>query len=276
MTRMFLRNREERVGTRGQPASVGDSVFLKWMPARQVVGCVVFACVCAAISPVWAHLKKAEHIQTIQEDIQQLEAVMQARPNEPHVLSQLAGLYLQLGDLSDEGTTQRIAIHEAGARLAKQALTHDESLADAHFLYAANLGSATQLKGRMASALVVDELTFHAKRAVELQPDHAPALHMLGRMLDELPWFLGGDEDAALDYLKKAVLADRHDVHARLDLAKLYVKRKNVAAATKELRKIVQRHPSEQDWSWALRYKPEAEKILRQIAEHVPHTTELP
>ncbi|WP_447970390.1 tetratricopeptide repeat protein [Nitrospira sp. M1] len=247
---------------------------MKWIPSRQVVGWIVFACVCAASGPVWAHLERAEHIQVIQEDIQRLEAVTQVSPNEPQVLSRLAGLYLQLGDLSAEGNTQRIAIHEAGARLAKQALTHDESLADAHFFYAANLGSATQLKGRMASALVVDELKFHANRAVELQSDHAPALHMLGRMLDELPWFLGGDEDAALAYLKKAVLADEHDTHARLDLAKLYVKRKNVAAATKELRNIVQRHPSEQNWSWAFRYKPEAEKILQKLEGNVQNSAE--
>ncbi|GJL63438.1 MAG: hypothetical protein NPIRA04_20920 [Nitrospirales bacterium] len=212
-------------------------------------------------------LGEREPIRTLQQDIQALESQNRLHAD-PRILTKLAGLYLEIGDLSRASKEQRISFHEQGALYAKEALTRQETLADAHFYYAANLGRAAELSGLMASAFAVEELKDHATRAVELQADHAPALHMLGRMLEELPWFLGGDEDAALQYLQKAVLADEHDVHARFDLARLYVKRKNVVAAIKELRKIVHHNPSEQNWNWELRYKPEAEKMLDELAEN--------
>jgi hypothetical protein len=52
----------------------------------------------------------------------------------------------------------------------------------------------------MASALTVSELKAHVRRALELKQDYAPALHMMGMMLEELPWFLGGDREGALTY----------------------------------------------------------------------------
>ncbi|GJL61108.1 MAG: hypothetical protein NPIRA03_39650 [Nitrospirales bacterium] len=214
-----------------------------------------------------AQISESEPIRAIQQNIQALESHDRLQAD-PKRLTQLAGWYLELGGLSRESKEQRISYYEHGARLAKEALVQEETLADAHFYYAANLGRAAELNGVMASALTVQELKLHATRAVELQEDHAPALHMLGRMLEELPWFLGGDEDAALQYLQKAVLADAHDDHARLDLAKLYVKRKNMTAAKKELQKIVQRTPSEQDWNWEFRYHPEAEKMLEELADN--------
>jgi len=214
-----------------------------------------------------AQVSEHEPIRAIQQKVQALESYDRMNAD-PMILTKLAGLYLELGDLSRDSKEERVSLHEQGARFAKQALILKETLADAHFYYAANLGRAAELKGLMASAFAVEELKLHATRAVELQADHAPALHMLGRMLEELPWFLGGDEDTALRYLQKAVSVDEHDIHARLDLAKLYIKRKNVTAATKELRKIIQRDSSEQSWNWEFRYKPEAEKILRELADN--------
>jgi TPR repeat protein len=77
----------------------------------------------------------------------------------------------------------------------------------------------------MASALTVSELKAHVRRALEMKQDHAPALHMMGMMLEELPWFLGSDREGALNYLKRAVAVDPGYTHARLDLAKAYIKR---------------------------------------------------
>ena len=120
-----------------------------------------------------------------------------------------------------------------------------------------------QLKGVMASALTVGEIKSHVRRALELKPDHAPALHMMGMMLEELPWFLGGDGTAALTYLHRAVAADPHYIHARLDLAKTYLKRQNTSAARKELSTILSGELSGEEG--ALRYREEARQLLRSL-----------
>ena len=149
--------------------------------------------------------------------------------------------------------------------VARQALDLEEQNADAHYLYAANLGSAAQLKGTMASALTVQDLKAHVRRALELNGNHAPALHMMGMMMEELPWLLGGDAEAALTYLKRAVLADTAYIHARLDLAKIYLKRQASDEARRELRVIVEGPQPAALSAGGRRYREEALILLNTL-----------
>jgi len=161
----------------------------------------------------------------LEQQRQALLAQKTQRSSDPGFLVHLANLYLDLGDDAYSEESKRRAAYEEGARIAREAINLQEQNAQAHYLYAANLGSAAQLTGGMASALTVSELKAHVRRALELKQDHALALHMMGMMLEELPWFLGGDREGALNYLKRAVAVDPGYTHARLDLAKAYIKR---------------------------------------------------
>jgi Flp pilus assembly protein TadD len=62
-------------------------------------------------------------------------------------------------------------------------------------------------------------------------------------MLEELPWFMGGDAEGALSYLRRAVNADPAYDHARLDLAKAYANRKDFASARREVEILLQQPP---------------------------------
>jgi tetratricopeptide (TPR) repeat protein len=199
---------------------------------------------------------------TLERDLHRLLADHADSSSDVHTLLHLADLYLDLGDeYQEEG--KRRAAYEEGARLALRAVALDDTNADAHYLYAANLGSATQLKGAMASALTINDLKAHVRRALALKPDHGPALHMMGMMLEELPWLLGGDRAGALTYLQRAVAADPHDIHARLDLAKLYIKRRNAEAGRKELTTILLSEVSANQGD--PRYREEARQLLRSL-----------
>jgi tetratricopeptide (TPR) repeat protein len=193
------------------------------------------------LSNVWNSIAAAE--TTTGRDIQQrLQAALEQQhqhSSEPAFLVRLADLYLDLGDDALSEQSKRAA-YEEGAKLARHAIDLQETNAHAHYLYAANLGSAAHLKGMMASALTIQELKRHVKRALELDPHHAAALHMMGMMLEELPWVLGGDAKGALTYLQRAVEADPNYALARIDLAKAYIKRKDLGSARKELGIILQ------------------------------------
>lgn len=208
----------------------------------------------------------AEPPRSARADLDRLVKARAHESSDPGVLVKLSGLYLDVGQEDDTDAAQRRAAFDEGARMAKRALDLQDANADAHYLYAANLGSAAQLKGLAASALTVRELKEHVARALELQKDHAPALHMKGRMLDELPWILGGDAEAALRYLKQAVQADPGYEHARLDLAKAYLKRHDVAAARLELQTLVARIPASHPGS-ANRYQTEGRALLDSLLE---------
>jgi len=184
---------------------------------------------------------------------------------DPYLLTKVASLYLDLGDDLYQEKEKRLAAYEEGAQFARRALELQEVSAEAHFLYAANLGSAAQLKGLMASAMVVQTLKRHVHRTLELKSDHAPALHMMGAMLEQLPWFLGGNGKAALESMKRAVGTDPNYAHARLDLAKMYLKRHDSESAKQELRLLVNlEHPCDQ-YAWTSRYRPEGLKLLAAL-----------
>jgi tetratricopeptide (TPR) repeat protein len=183
--------------------------------------------------------------------LQRLLAEGSQNSSDPAILLQLADLYLEIGQQPYQDKNQKREAFDEGARLARLALDREEDNAEAHYLYAANLGSSAQIEGVMASALTVNTLKTHVRRALELNPRHAPALHMMGMMLEELPWFLGGDSDMAITYLIQATEVKPDYTRARLDLAKTYIKRKNYRAAREELRHIIDepaRSPASESW----------------------------
>lgn len=208
----------------------------------------------------------SDRTSALERELHTLLANQAPASSDPRILVHLADLYLDLGDDAYTEETQRRAAYEEGARLARRAVELDESNAEAHYLYAANLGSAAQLKGVMASAFTVNDLKRHVRRALELNPNHAPALHMMGMMLEELPWVLGGDAEAALTYLNKAVTTDPQYIHARLDLGKAYIKRQQIDAARHELKTILSQPPPREQSASEQRYRQEARQLLASLA----------
>jgi tetratricopeptide (TPR) repeat protein len=195
---------------------------------------------------------------------QLLNRVREGNPTPP-LLVQVAETYFDLADelLTDE-KKQREA-YEAGAKSAKRAFELDESNADAHFLYAVNLGSAVRLKGVADGAMVVNELKHCVQRAIDLNPNHARALHMMGGMLIELPWILGGDEKKAQEYLERAIAADTQYTKAHLLLAKLSMKQGRIADARTHLEAVIHAEHPRYRFAWERKHKPEAERLLNEL-----------
>ena len=211
-----------------------------------------------------------DYPQSLQRELNTLLDARAADSKDPDTLLRLAGLYLDMGDNLFNDTPSRIKAYEEGTRAAHRALEFREADAQAHFLYAANLGSAMQLKGMLASALGVRDLKTHTARSLELKKDHAAALHMMGMLLEELPRLLGGDREAALDHVQRAVMVSPGFAHARLDLAKMYLKRHDSERARQELRAIVTMEQPTDPYAWKRREKPEAEQLLKTIDSGKP------
>jgi tetratricopeptide (TPR) repeat protein len=198
----------------------------------------------------------------------QLKALLAQKPDhlsDPQFLIRLADVCLDLGDEITGDMAKQKAAFEEGAKAARQAIDLQDQNAHAHYLYAANLGSAAQLTGLMASALTVQDLKQHIDRALSLNPRHAPAMHMKGMMLEELPWFLGGDAEGALVYLQRSVAGDPNDMHARLDLAKAYLKRKDTTAARKELEAVLRQSNRSDLTGSGRRHREEAQQLLSSL-----------
>ncbi len=198
--------------------------------------------------------------------LQELRQKYEVFPDDPDVLIQLASAYLDAGDEVYRERGERLEAYQAGADCAKRALALGRAQqAEAHFLYAANLGHIAQLKGVLVSAFLIREIKGHVEQSLELAPNHAPALHMMGMILDGLPWFLGGDAQGALSYLERAIAADPNYTHARLNLGKLYLKHGRVDEAREQFSLVMKTRSPRSFSVWSHRHHPEAVSLLRQL-----------
>ncbi len=214
----------------------------------------------ASLSPL-----SSDSPDELEKELQDLLSTGLSQSTNPNALCRLASLYMDLGYGLYVDEEKKLAAFQEGARLAKRALEQQEASADAHFLYAANMGSATELQGVMYAALTIQELKSHVRRVLELDPTYAPAHHMLGRIYEELPWFLGGDQDRAGEHLKKAASLDSRYVPGHLDLGRWYLKQGYEAEAVRELTLVVDTPPREKIWIWKRIHRPQALDLLREL-----------
>jgi len=202
----------------------------------------------------------------LEQELQVLVSSGADQSDDPVQLLHLASMYLDLGYGWYIDPEKKLASFQEGARLAKKALEQQESSVDAHFLYAANLGKAVQLQGLVAAALSLQTLKNHVNRMLELDAEYAPAHHMLGRMYEDLPWFLGGDTEAADAHLKKAISLDARYAPARLDLGKWYLKHGRSQEAAMEFIRVLNTPPIKKRWIWERIQRPQAQIFLQQIS----------
>jgi tetratricopeptide (TPR) repeat protein len=208
--------------------------------------------------------------QSLEPALQKLLGRVQQGDPSSGLLVQLSSTYFDIADDLITEQAQRVAAYRAGVKAARQAFEIDDSNPDAHFFYAANLGSAERLKGLTNAAMVVKDIKHCAMRAIELNPKHAQALQMMGGLLMELPWFLGGDEKKAQQYLERAIASDGNFTNARLLLAKLYNKHGRADDAIRQLEAVLHAENPHYRYAWERTYKPEAERLLKTLDKSRP------
>jgi tetratricopeptide (TPR) repeat protein len=206
--------------------------------------------------------------QSIEPELQALLGRLRDKPSSPDLLVKVASTYFDLADDLLTDNVKRQAAYKEGAKAAKQAFELDESNADAHFFHAVNLGNAARLQGLTNGALVVNELKSCLTRAIEINPRHAQSLQMMGGMLLDLPWFLGGSEKKAQEHLERAIAADGNYANARILVAKLYRKQGRIEDARKQLEAVVHVEHPHYRYTWERKYKPEAEGILKELTKN--------
>ena len=183
----------------------------------------------------------------------------------PQLWKLLSHAYLNMADDLFTDTSEKIEAYDKGLKAATQAMTLHPDDAETHFLYAANLGSATQLRGITSGAVNLSDIIKHVDRAIELDPHHAPSLQMKGGLMAELPWYLGGNAELAKDYLRRAIEADGKFTNARIILAKLLIKEGELEEAKSQLLAVIQARNPHYPYTWERRFRPEAQRLLDEL-----------
>jgi tetratricopeptide (TPR) repeat protein len=147
---------------------------------------------------------------------------------------------------------ERDSLYARAERLARRAVAADSAGADGHFALAAAVGRASLTMGKQERIRRASIIRDEAMRAIQLNPRHDGAYHILGRWnaeimrLSGLSRFLAkrllgagifgeASWEAAVSDMERAVALDPGRLYHHLELAEIYVDRKRYDDARAQL-----------------------------------------
>ena len=161
----------------------------------------------------------------------------------------------------------KAAAYERARDLARRATELAPSNPEAHLWYAITLGSWSQAKGLLRSALALRDLRREVDRVLELDPKNIEAHIMAGSIARELPLLLGGDRKESEEHFKTAQRLDPRLTGARIELAQLYVNMGRYPEARRELQAVLAEKAPTDRPRWTLKEVPRARQMLESIRD---------
>ncbi|MGH7536553.1 MAG: hypothetical protein ACREMG_13370 [Gemmatimonadales bacterium] len=176
---------------------------------------------------------------------------------------------------------ERDSLYARAEALARRAVAADSAGADGYFALAAAVGRASLSMGKKARIRRASVIRDAALRAIQLNPRHDGAYHVLGRWNAEIMRlsgfnrflarsFLGAGVfgqaswEAAVTNMEKAVELDPARIYHHLELAAIYADRKRYDDARTQL-SLAQSLPNREIRDTA--YKREAEELAARIGD---------
>jgi tetratricopeptide (TPR) repeat protein len=181
----------------------------------------------------------------------------------------------------DVKSPARDSLYALAEVYARRAATANPSDAEGHFALANAIGRASLTKSKKERVQRASEIRNEALRAIQLNPRHDGAYHVLGRWNAEIMRlsgatrffaknFLGGDVfnqaswEGAVSNMEKAVELNPRRIYHRLDLAEVYVDRGRYSDARTQLQRIEALPVAD---PLDPTYKQQAAELLRKIGD---------
>lgn len=185
------------------------------------------------------------------------EAALRLNPDDYEANWRAAQALIDIGKQTPDSvrSADRDSLYARAEGLARRAVAADSTDAEGHFVLAQAIGRASLTKSKKERVRRASEIRAEALRAIELDPEHDGAYHVMGRWNAEIMRlsgltrffarnFLGGrvfnaaSWDSAVVYLEKAVALKPANIYHHLDLGLVYVDRKRYADARGQLEMI--------------------------------------
>jgi tetratricopeptide (TPR) repeat protein len=182
--------------------------------------------------------------------------------------------------LTDRQSERRDSLYGVARSYAEAAVSTDPTGAEGHFQLSVALGRLSRTKGGAARVQFAREIYNEAARALELDPTHDGAHHVLGAWHAEVlrlsglarffaTTFLGGgfmqraSWDSAVAHLERAVDLRPGHIYHRLELAHVFADLERVDAAEQQLEQIARLPPMSDVMD--PEYKEEAAELLARL-----------
>ena len=194
-------------------------------------------------------------------------AVAKGAGTDVPTLLALARAWFLYGEERAKTAETKIAAYERARDVAKRATELAPQDPDAHLWYAITLGTWSQAKGLLRSALALRGLRTEVYTVLRLDPDNVDAHIMAGSIARELPIVLGGDRKQAEEHFKTARRLDPRRTGARIELAQLYINMGRYQDARVELQGVLEERAPSDRARWTVKEVPRARQMLEAIRD---------
>jgi len=192
-------------------------------------------------------------------------AVAQGAGNDVPTLLALTRAWFLYAEQRAKSEPETIAAYERARDVAKRATELAPKDPEAHLWYAITLGSWSQAKGLLHSAIALRNLRKEVEVVLQLDPNNIEAHVMAGSIDRELPVLLGGDRRASEAHFKTAQRLDPRLTGVRVELARLYINMGRYAEAREQLQSVLDEKAPTDRPRWTLKEVPQARQLLESI-----------
>lgn len=189
--------------------------------------------------------------------LRHLEAALAIDSNSYEANWRTAEILLDIGKQTPDSvkSAQRDSIYARAEHFGRRAVELNADGADGHYVLAAAIGRASLTKSKKERVRRAGEVRSEALRALELDPQHHKADHVLGRWNAEIMRlsgferffaknFLGGKIfkaaawDSAVVYMDKAIAISPQNIYHHLVLAEILIDRERYSEARIHLQQV--------------------------------------
>ncbi len=195
-----------------------------------------------------------------------LESIVEDNPKNVRALYELSKVCFFLGDRAEEKDV-KLKYFNRGRDYGESAIEVDDEIPEAHFWYMVNVGRVGQTKGVLNSLVLVPTVRKEIEAVLELDPKHTGALDAQAMLYYELPGLLGGNLNKSIESLNKGIALDSNYTLLYVDMAKVYIKKKEYEKARWFLNRAIAITEPTYEADHVLDDKPEAMELLEEIKD---------
>lgn len=204
------------------------------------------------------------NIENLKTGFDILLQVVDAEPNNLRAHYELSKIFYLMGD-NAETKDEKLKLYNQGIEYGKKALKIDSNSAWSHFWYLVNLGRTGQTKGVLNSLMLVSPMKKEIAEILKIDSNHTGALDVRAMLYYELPRLFGGNLNKSIDALNRAIAMDSNYTILYVDMAKVYLKKKDYQKARWYLNRVLEIKNPTYEADYILDDKPEAMELLKKI-----------
>lgn len=208
------------------------------------------------------HLNK----ENLKNSYEILSGIVEKEPNNLRALYEFSKVCYLMGDAQDK-KDDKLKFYNKGIEYGKKAIDIDKNSVWAHFWYMVNLGRSGQTKGVLNSLGIVPDIKKEIDIILKLDPKHTGAMDAGAMLYYELPGLMGGNLNKSIEYLNRAIEIDSNYTILYVDMAKVYIKKKDYEKARWFLNRVLEINSPKYEADYILDDKPEALKLLQHIKD---------